>query len=810
IFVDQLEELITLADAGDAALATTALWLVLDAAPGLRLIASARSDFLARLATLPGLGDDVTAALYLLRPLTPAGVREAIVGPARITGLAFESAALVDELVAAAGAGGGLPLLQFALAALWEARDVGRGMISEASLRALGGVAGALARHADGVLAQLPERLHPLARHVLTALVTDDGTRARRRADELADPTRDALGVVLEALIAGRLVTVEQTGGAATYQIAHDVLVEGWDTLRGWRGHAIERGVVRQRLARAAAVWARLGRPSDALWTGRQLAEAAELAPSELPAIDAAFLRQSRGAARRRRLIQRGLVLGVPVLVGLGFVAARAIAHQRTAAEIAGHVAAADAAVVRAGGQARAVSELRTKAFAAFDARHRGDGEAAWDEVLAGQAALDATYRAASEHLEAALALDGAAPEVRRRFAALLFDRAVLAEQVHRPIDRDEQVHRMAAYDDDGAQRARWTAPARLDVTTDPATAAVTARPIGEPHGAEITVGAHAELAPGAYQLTARVPGRPDVHAPIVVARGESLALRIPVPAVVPDGYVFIPPGRFLYGSSDDEDMRRTMMNAQPLHSVPTPGYVIARHEVTFADWMTYLRALPAAERARRLPHTAQTASAHAGAFVELREPAPGAFALTIQPTSQAYTADEHEAVHYLSRTTGADQAWPRMPVSGISWDDAIAYGAWLDRTGALPGARPCDEHEWERAARGADGRLFPHGDRLAPDDADLAETYGRQPAAFGPDEVGRHPASDSPFGVADLAGNAWEWTASVSGDEQVVIRGGSWYHNPLAARSNNREPSEPELRAIVIGLRICASWPRP
>ena len=183
---------------------------------------------------------------------------------------------------------------------------------------------------------------------------------------------------------------------------------------------------------------------------------------------------------------------------------------------------------------------------------------------------------------------------------------------------------------------------------------------------------------------------------------------------------------------------------------------------------------------------------------------------MTLQPTSRAYTADADHAIHYEARAAAADQRWLRMPVSGISWDDAQAYAAWLDRTGALPGARPCDEHEWERAARGADDRLFPHGDRLAPDDADLAETYGRQPEAFGPDEVGTHPASDSPFGVADLAGNAWEWVASVSGQEQVAIRGGSWYHNPLAARSNNREPCEPTLRAIVIGLRICAGRPLP
>ncbi|HEY6176963.1 MAG TPA: SUMF1/EgtB/PvdO family nonheme iron enzyme, partial [Kofleriaceae bacterium] len=166
------------------------------------------------------------------------------------------------------------------------------------------------------------------------------------------------------------------------------------------------------------------------------------------------------------------------------------------------------------------------------------------------------------------------------------------------------------------------------------------------------------------------------------------------------------------------------------------------------------------------------------------------------------------EPIRYAGRATAAQQDWLRMPVSGISWPDALAYTAWLDRTGRLVGARPCDEHEWERAARGADGRLFPHGDRLAADDADFAETYGRIPEAFGPDEVGSHPASDSPFGVSDLAGNGLEWTASRGDDSEVALRGGSWYLNPLAVRSNNREPTAPELREVTMGLRICADVP--
>jgi formylglycine-generating enzyme required for sulfatase activity len=296
------------------------------------------------------------------------------------------------------------------------------------------------------------------------------------------------------------------------------------------------------------------------------------------------------------------------------------------------------------------------------------------------------------------------------------------------------------------------------------------------------------------------------VRAPVLIDRGERTQLTIPVPSRVPDGYVFVPPGRFLYGSADVEDMRRTMMNAQPLHPTTTDGYLIARHEVTFGDWLAFLRSLPPAERAQRRPHTSITVSAFVSAVVDLAEPRPGAFQLIFQPGSERYTAEPGQPIRYAGRSTAEVQDWLRMPVSGISWDDAVAYAAWLDRTGRLRGARPCDEREWERAARGADDRVFPHGDRLAPGDSDFAETYGRKTESFGPDEVGSHPASDSPFGVSDLAGNAWEWVASVSGNEQVAIRGGSWYHNPLAARSNNREPVEPQLRDVTIGLRLCAS----
>jgi formylglycine-generating enzyme required for sulfatase activity len=263
-----------------------------------------------------------------------------------------------------------------------------------------------------------------------------------------------------------------------------------------------------------------------------------------------------------------------------------------------------------------------------------------------------------------------------------------------------------------------------------------------------------------------------------------------------------VPPGPLLFGSAADASLRE-FFNAVPLHEVQTPGYLIARHETTYAEWLTYLEALPAEERARRTP---AVGSSYLG-LLSL-EQRGGTWRLRMQPGSVAYEARAGEPLRYGKRGQRAVQDWLRMPVSGISFPDAEAYAAWLHRTGRVPGARLCTELEWERAARGADGREFPHGDVLAQDDANTDVTYGKEPAGFGPDEVGSHPASRSPFGVDDLAGNVWEWTRSALEPGKPVARGGSYYFSPTTSRSSNRELPEPGLRDLTVGMRVCADLP--
>jgi len=242
-----------------------------------------------------------------------------------------------------------------------------------------------------------------------------------------------------------------------------------------------------------------------------------------------------------------------------------------------------------------------------------------------------------------------------------------------------------------------------------------------------------------------------------------------------------------------------------PIHSVKTVGYLVAARETTFSDWLEYLAALPLGEREKRLPRVEN------GGFqgsLSVRFSPDGTPSIVFQPTSVSYTAKSGEKIYYPDRPDGTGQDWRRFPVFGISVKDALSYVDWLNRTGRVPGARLCSDREWERAARGADRREYPHGNRLLPSEANFDATYGKIAAAMGPDETGSHPASDSPFGVSDMAGNVWEWTVSSLKPGEFAARGGSYLFGANSARVTEREVTEPAFRDVSVGMRVCADSP--
>jgi serine/threonine protein kinase/formylglycine-generating enzyme required for sulfatase activity len=807
LFIDQLEELITLAPPAEAQIAAKLIGAIAAGIPRVRLLATVRGDFLTRIAPLPGFGEQMVKGLFFLYPLSAANVRKAIVGPANARNVRFESEALVNKLVTA-GVEGSLPLLQFALAELWEARSPNSNVITAAALEKIGGVSGALARHAEGVLARLSSPQRRAARSLLLRLVTIDETRASLSRDELAVEGDDAW-IALESLLAARLILVRDVAeGPPVYEIAHEALIRGWVSLQVWLDEEKENRLVRHRLEHGAAEWDRLDHPRDALWSIRQVEEGRRLDPATLRPRELAFLQASADRAQRGRRRKYAVMIGVPVLVVLSFVASYLVQLNRVQREIDARMATTAEMLAEARAGDERVEGHRVTAFAAFDAGDEATGESHWKQAIREAPAVQFGYARAAGQLELALGLDPGRADVRRALADVLFEQALLSER-----DRDDEraealILRVEVHDPQGERLARWRAPARVSVTSEPPGAEVTVaryerdadgkQQLGEAQLLGAAPLGPVLLPPGSYLWTLSAEGRASVNYPVLLRRGEEFAATIdlPRPQDVPPGFVYVPPGRFLVGSADDEALRRGFLTAAPLHEARTGGYYIARTETTYGYWLAFLDALPAAEQLRR---GGRDGSA-------LTRDADGVWRLETRRGERPVTARAGELLRFVRGDREVEHDWLRLPVTGISADDVRAYVDWLDRTRKVPGARICSELEWERAARGADGRPFPTGDDISPNEANFDATYGRDPAAMSPDPVGSFPASASPFGLLDVCGNVWEWVRPIGPVAYMLARGGSYLQGQSAGRVANRTILDQSYLERTLGLRVCAT----
>jgi WD40 repeat protein/serine/threonine protein kinase len=340
LFVDQLEEIYAHVPSNEDRRAfLQALFLAADEAQEpVRLIFTLRDDFLGRLAQEVEAREALKQFTVLLRP-GGEQLREMVCAPLTATNYEFDDATLVEEMIGQVkDEPACLSLLQFVAQLLWERRDQQRHLLSRQAFEPLGGVAGALALHADRVLASLSPQAVSLARGLILRLVTPERTRQILSQTKLLEGHGPAAEEVLQQLIQGRLITVQkgEEGSEAEVELVHESLINTWHRLTRWIEESGEERAFLTEVSQAAELWQKRGRRVEELWRGDALREgwraaqrfAQNASPLVKDFLEIGRQREQHEQDRLRRqntwrLIVLGLLAVVAVLVAISY------AHQK-------------------------------------------------------------------------------------------------------------------------------------------------------------------------------------------------------------------------------------------------------------------------------------------------------------------------------------------------------------------------------------------------------------------------------------------------------------------------------------------------
>ena len=312
ITIDQFEEVFTLSDASDREALVSNLEQLLEAGRDHRVVLTVREEFRSRIVALRGLERLFEGAWYDMRPMGYDELRAAVQKPAALVNLQFQSG-IVDDLVKKVlGQPAALPLLQFALSKLWEAKD--RNRVTWEVYRRVGNPLDALKASADSFYAGLaPQTRDEVKRILLKLVLVDNLLEAYRqpvRRQRLLDAGKANTEEVLELLAEKDYVRI--TPGTcdedASVEVKHEALIRNWPLFVGWIDEKrIER---RQRLAlaHAAQQWANSGKPVEGLLTGWQLEEAkrhSDLSDLEREFVEAGAAAVERAQRRTQEALRR-------------------------------------------------------------------------------------------------------------------------------------------------------------------------------------------------------------------------------------------------------------------------------------------------------------------------------------------------------------------------------------------------------------------------------------------------------------------------------------------------------------------------
>ncbi|MGB7570000.1 MAG: SUMF1/EgtB/PvdO family nonheme iron enzyme, partial [Chitinivibrionales bacterium] len=239
-----------------------------------------------------------------------------------------------------------------------------------------------------------------------------------------------------------------------------------------------------------------------------------------------------------------------------------------------------------------------------------------------------------------------------------------------------------------------------------------------------------------------------------------------------------VPAGTFLYGSREDD--KEAQSNEKPQQSIYLPDYYMDVNLVTNAQYCGFLNKIKLVK----------------GNEWKINN--------WIEIGGNSVAKQKNYIVFENNRFT-VEKGFEELPITVVTWFGAGAYCIWSDKR--LP-----SEIEWEKAARGTDGRKYPWGDEFKENVCNYGTKYS------GTTEVGQFDKGKSPYVCFDMAGNVWEWCEdryhnsnqrdstyllSGLGEEKLrVLRGGSWHDYPLGLRCAGRTWRAPETRSYNIGFR--------